>query len=142
MEAEKTRRTMPKLSQLEGASTKAIDALRTEGIESTKHLLERAASSADPRQLAHRHGIALEDVEEPAFFADLSRITDVKGKRSRFLIEAGIRTVTELRMWNPLELRQHLARAAKDSGCRPPTDAETKYWVQQARELPDVLTVD
>ena len=142
METEKKHRATPKLSQLEGASAKAVAALLAEGIESTRHLLELAASSSERRRLARKHTIPPEGIEELAFFADLSRITDIKGKRSRFLIEAGIRTVAELRTWNPLELRQHLTRVARDSGRRPPTNAETEYWVQQSRKLPDVLTVD
>jgi hypothetical protein len=142
MEPEKKRRSAPKLSELEGASAKTVSVLRAHGVETTKDLLKRAARRPERRQLARSLAIPLEDVEELASFADLSRITDIKGKRGRFLLDAGIRSVAELRTWEPADLRRHLARVAKDSGSRPATAVEARYWVQQAKRLPDVMTSD
>jgi predicted flap endonuclease-1-like 5' DNA nuclease len=142
MEPEKRRRPAPKLSLLAGASQAALGALRERGIETTAQLLKHAASAGEREQLARDCGVPQTEIDELAFFADLSRITDIKGKRGRFLLDAGIRTVDELRAWGPEELRSHLAAAAVDSGRRAPTDAETKYWVRQAKQLPDVLTSD
>ena len=142
MEPEKKRRSAPKLSELEGASAKTVDMLRDHGVETTKDLLKRAARRSERRRLARSLAIPFEDVEELASFADLSRITDIKGKRGRFLLDAGIRSVAELRTWDPEDLRRHLALVAKGSGRRPATAVEARYWVQQAKRLPDVLRSD
>lgn len=142
MALEKKRRQAPKLSLLAGVSQTALEALRARGIETTKHLLKHVASVADREQLAHDCGVSQSEIDELAFFADLSRVTDIKGKRGRFLLDGGIRTMAELRAWDPRDLLAHLTSVAADSGRRSPTHTETKYWVKQAKQLPDVLTSD
>ncbi len=142
MVPEKKRRPVPKLSLLADASQRALERLRERGIETTEQLLKHAASAGEREQLARDCDVPQTELDELVFFADLSRITDIKGKRGRFLLDAGIRTVAELRAWDPEELRSHLAAAAADSGRRAPTRTETKYWVKQAKQLPDVLLSD
>lgn len=139
MEPERKGRSAPKLSGLEGGSARAVAALRSAGIETTSDLLRHAASMSDRRELARSLGVRCEDIEELTSFADLSRITDIKGRRCRMLLDAGIRSVAGLRTWDPNDLRQHVASVARDSGCRQPTATEARYWVQQAKNLPDVL---
>ncbi len=142
MAPEKKRRSAPKLDVLADASAEALEALRARGIKTTKQLLPRVASPEDRKKLALECAVPQADIDDLAFFADLSRITDIKGARGRFLLEGGIRTIAELRGWDPQELLAHLTDVASAHGRRAPTHVETKYWVDQAKKLPDIVTID
>lgn len=141
MQGEKKSRPVPLLSGLHGASADAVTALLKRGIASTKTLLQHAATQADRTQLASASDVPLADIEELASYADLSRITDIKGKRGRLLLEAGIRSVQQLRLWDPEELHGHLTDVVEATGLlkRPPTLTESRYWIKQATELPDIV---
>jgi predicted flap endonuclease-1-like 5' DNA nuclease len=141
MQGEKKSRPGPLLSTLHGASSDAVTALAKRGIANAKSLLQRAATQADRTQLASTSGAPIEDIEELASYADLSRITDIKGKRGRLLLEAGICSVQQLRLWDPEELLSHLTDVVEATGLlqRPPTPAESRYWIKQAKELPDIV---
>jgi hypothetical protein len=141
MQGEKKSRPDPLLSSLHGASADAVTALAKHGIASTKTLLQHAATQADRTQLASASDVPLEDIEELASYADLSRITDIKGKRGRLLLEAGIRSVQQLRLWDPEELCGHLTDVVEATGLlrRPPTLTESRYWIKQAKGLPDIV---
>lgn len=141
MKPDKKRRAAPKLSVLVASSEEAIDALEERGIRTTKQLLPQVATPAQRRGLAEECKVPQKAIDELAYFSDLSRITDIKGKRGRFLLAAGIRTMSDLRTWDPKQLLEHLSKLAKTTaaGIRPPTLAETRYWVRQASDLPDVV---
>jgi hypothetical protein len=141
MKPDKKRRAAPKLSTLVASSEEAISALEARGIRTTKQLLPQVGTPAQRRGLAEECDVPQEAIDDLAYFSDLCRITDIKGKRGRFLLAADIRTVGDLRTWDPEQLLEHLTKLAKtaDVGNRPPTLAETRYWVRQASELPDVL---
>jgi len=141
MKPEKKRRAAPKLSVLVASSEDAIGALEARGIRTTKQLLPQVGTPAQRRKLAEECKVPQEALDDLAYFSDLSRITDIKGKRGRFLLVAGIRTVGDLRAWDPEQLLEHLTKLAKamDVGSRPPTLIETRYWVQQASDLPDII---
>jgi len=118
-----------------------VTALAKRDIVNAKTLLQHAATQSDRTQLASTSDVPLADIEELASYADLSRITDIKGKRGRLLMEAGIRSVQQLRLWDPNELLSHLTEVVKATGLlqRPPTLTESRYWIKQARELPDIV---
>lgn len=141
MQGEKKNRPSPLLSTLHGALLDTVTALAKRGIESAKTLLQHAATQADRTLLASISGVPIEDIEELASYADLSRITDIKGKRARLLLEAGIRSVQQLRLWDPEELLSHLTDVVEATGLlkRPPTPTESRYWIKQAKELPDIV---
>lgn len=141
MEKEKSRRATPKLATMAGGSETAVAALRDRDILTAKALIACAARSADRAILAKECGVSQQKIDDLAFFADLSRITDIKGKRARLLLDGGIRTVADLREWEPQLLQAHLAHVVGTGSIvkRPPTLIETRYWVKQAIELPDVV---
>jgi len=144
MEKEKSRRSTPKLSTLAGGSKAAVAALRDRGIINAGDLLKCTAAPGDRAKLAEACEVSQEEIDELAFFADLSRITDIKGKRARLLLDGGFRTVRDVRAWDPQQLLDHLTDVIEATGAakRPPTLIETEYWVRQANDLPDVVAAD
>lgn len=141
MEPEKKRRPAPKLGILVGASDTAVKALAHRDIKTTKQLLPLVQREEEREELARECGVPRADIDDLACFADLSRITDIKGKRGRFLIEGGILSVRQLRDWDPTDLLTHLTEVAAAVGVRPPTAVETKYWVDQAKKLPTGIEI-
>lgn len=141
MQKEKKSRPSPLLSTLHGGSSDAVTALAKRGIANTLTLLQHATTQADRRELSSTIEVPLKDIEELVSYADLSRITDIKGKRGRLLLEAGVRSMQQLRLSDPEELMRHLAAVVEATGIvrRAPTLTETRYWVKQAKELPDIV---
>lgn len=112
------------------------------GITTTEALLEAAATPKKREELAAKTGISEKLILEWANLADLFRIKGVGEEYSDLLEEAGVDTVVELAQRNPDNLYAALKEANERKRLvrRLPTLEQVKDWVQQAKQLPRVLT--
>jgi hypothetical protein len=74
-------------------------------------------------------------------FADITRISDIKGIKGRLLLEAKIDTIKKLSNFSAEKLREKLIEINEKKKIlkRPPTLVETTYWVEQANKLPEIV---
>ncbi len=79
---------------------------------------------------------------EWANHADLMRIRGIGPQWSDLLEMAGVNTVREMAMRKPAHLHAKLVEinAEKNLVRQLPTEAQVEDWVEQAKELPAILT--
>lgn len=129
------------INELKGMHEKLSQKLHGEGVYNTDQLLEAARTPQRRRQLANAVGVESSIILELANRADLSRIRGVAGVYSDLLEHAGVDTVKELAMRNPINLYGKIVEVNKE---RPltkllPTLNMIENWVVLARELPPML---
>lgn len=130
------------ISELKGMNPDLEAKLKAEGLGDSEKLLEATKAPADRKALAKKVGAETRDILELANRADLSRIKGVAGVFSDLLEQAGVDTVKELATRRPDNLHAKIkevndkAQLAK----RIPTLADVESWVNQAKELPKLLT--
>ncbi len=134
---------MGRIIDIEGIGPVYKQALKERaGITTTEALLEAAATPKKREELAAKTGISEKLILEWANLADLFRIKGVGEEYSDLLEEAGVDTVVELAQRNPENLYATLKEVNERKRLvrRLPTLEQVKDWVQQAKQLPRVLT--
>ncbi|MBC7232859.1 MAG: DUF4332 domain-containing protein [Chloroflexi bacterium] len=134
---------MGRIIDIEGIGPAYKQALKEKaGITTTEALLEAATTPKKREELAAKTGISEKLILEWANLADLFRIKGVGEEYSDLLEEAGVDTVVELAQRNPENLYAALKEANERKRLvrRLPTLEQVKDWVQQAKQLPRVLT--
>jgi predicted flap endonuclease-1-like 5' DNA nuclease len=133
---------MTSISRIEGIGSEYSARLRAAGIGSTETLLQKGASRQGRAALSERAGVSEHQMLEWVNRADLFRVRGVAEEYSDLLEAAGVDTVVELAQRNPESLHAKLAEAnqAKWLVRRLPTAAQVADWIQQAKDLPKVLT--
>lgn len=133
---------MAKLETIEGIGSKYRDMLREAGIGSVEALLEKGATAAGRRELHETTGIGTEFILNWVNRADLMRIRGVGEEYSDLLEVAGVDTVVELSQRNPENLYRRIIELNEEKQLvrRPPSQSMVESWVQQAKELPRVMS--
>jgi len=133
---------MAKIEAIEGIGEVYAAKLKEIGIKTTEQFLERAATRKDRKELAETLGISEKLILKWANRADLFRIKGIGEEYSDLLEAAGVDTVPELAQRNPENLYQKLleVNAEKKLVRRPPSLKQVANWVEQAKELPRVLS--
>ncbi len=133
---------MASISAIEGIGETYGAKLKALGISTTEALLERAATPKGRRDLAEALGVSEKLVLKWANRADLFRVKGVGEEFSDLLEAAGVDTVPELAQRVPENLHKKLleVNASKKLVRRPPSLSEVTDWVEQAKQLPRVLT--
>ncbi len=133
---------MASISAIEGIGETYGAKLKALGITTTEALLERAATPKGRRDLAEALGVSEKLVLKWANRADLFRIKGIGEEFSDLLEAAGVDTVPELAQRVPENLHKKLleVNASKKLVRRPPSLSEVADWVEQAKQLPRVLT--
>ncbi|MGC8786620.1 MAG: DUF4332 domain-containing protein [Anaerolineae bacterium] len=134
---------MGRIIDIEGIGPVYKQALKEKaGITTTEALLEAAATPKKREELAAKTGISEKLILEWANLADLFRIKGIGEEYSDLLEEAGVDTVVELAQRNPENLYAALKEVNERKRLvrRLPTLEQVKDWVQQAKQLPRVLT--
>ncbi len=133
---------MAKIEKIEGIGPAYGEKLRGVGITTVEALLEAAASPKGRQELAEKTEITEKLILEWANLADLFRIKGVSEEYSDLLEEAGVDTVVELARRNPENLYNALKEINDEKKLvrALPGPNQVKSWVEQAKELPRVMT--
>ena len=130
------------IGKLKGMNADLEAKLKAEGLGDSEKLLAAAKKPADRKALAKKVGVDDRDILELANRADLSRVKGVAGVFSDLLEQAGVDTVKELAKRRPDNLHAKIAEVndAARLAKRIPTAKEVESWVNQAKDLPKLLT--
>ncbi|MEJ8473879.1 DUF4332 domain-containing protein [Roseibium algae] len=130
------------ISEIEGIGPVYSEKLGAVGIKTTEAYLERAKDPKGRKALAEETGIESGHILKWANMADLMRISGVGEEYSELLEAAGVDTVKELKHRKPENLAAKMAEVneAKKLVRQVPGEAQVIKWVDQAKELPAVMS--
>jgi predicted flap endonuclease-1-like 5' DNA nuclease len=133
---------MTKLATIEGIGPTYAQQLREAGIGSVEALLEAGATSQGRQEIHEATDIGDEFILDWVNRADLMRVKGVGEEYSDLLERAGVDTVVELAQRNAGNLHRKLleVNAEEELVRRPPSQTMVERWVQQAKELPRVVS--
>ncbi|MEM7208017.1 MAG: DUF4332 domain-containing protein [Pseudomonadota bacterium] len=116
--------------------------LREAGCSSAAKLLAAGATRKGREQLAKSTGISGSIILRCVNMADLFRITGVASQFAELLEAAGVDTVKELKNRNAANLTAKMkeVNSAKKLTRAVPSEKMVSDWIQQASQLPPVVT--
>jgi predicted flap endonuclease-1-like 5' DNA nuclease len=131
-----------RVKDLKGMTEELIAALTARGIRTSDQMLEATRQPKQRKELAILSGTDPRALLELANRADLARVKGVGGVYSDLLEKAGVDTVKELATRRPDNLYTRIleTNSREQLTRQPPTAALVESWVEQARELPKLLT--
>jgi len=129
------------LQKIQGVAFEHVARLKSLGIINVKQMIEAGRTKTQRQELSKKTGIPLKCVLDLVKFADITRISDIKGVKGRLLFEAKVDTIKKLSKFSAEELRKKLIKVNEKKKVlkRPPTLVETTYWVEQANKLPEIV---
>jgi predicted RecB family nuclease len=125
------------ISEIEGMPAFAASKLKAAGIRTTNKLLEAAKTSKGRKALAAKTGITEQQLLEWANFSDYMRIPGMGKAKVGLVRAAGVTTVRELALRNPIRL----AESMKEANTRRklvrvlPSQKSVEQLIAQARKL-------
>ena len=133
---------MANLINVEGIGESYARQLADAGLTTTQALLEAGATPQGRSEIAEKTGIREDLILRWVNEADLFRIKGVGEEYADLLEAAGVDTVPELAQRNPTNLHGTLVEVNDEKQLvrRPPSASDVASWVQQAKELPRVIT--
>lgn len=131
-----------KIIDIEGIGDVYAEKMTAAGIITVEQLLEKCAAPAGRKALAEETGITEKLILKWTNHADLFRINGVGPQFAELLEAAGVDTVKELRHRVPANLAAKLeeVNAEKKLVRRVPSEVEVAKMVDQAKELPPMMT--
>ena len=130
------------ISELEGMTAFSASKLKSLGIRTTDALLEAARTVKGRKALATRTGISERQLLEWANVSDYMRIPGMGMAKIGLVRAAGVTTVRELALRNPVRLAQNM----KDVNTRRklvrvlPSEKSVEQLIAQARKLQPKIT--
>ena len=133
---------MAKLSSIEGIGEVYALKLKEAGVGSVEKLLEVGATAKGRKELAQKTGLSEAQILNWVNRADLTRIKGVNTQYADLLEAAGVDSVPELAQRNPENLYKKLVETneTKKLVRKLPTPSQVEKWVNQAKELPRIVT--
>lgn len=133
---------MPNIITIEGIGEVYAGKLREAGLKSTEALLEAGNTPQGRKEVAERTGLTGKQILEWVNRADLYRIKGVAEEYSDLLEVAGVDTVPELAQRNPENLFEKLKAVNEEKKAvrRLPTQRQVADWVEQAKNLPRIVS--
>ncbi|MCB9435203.1 MAG: DUF4332 domain-containing protein [Ardenticatenaceae bacterium] len=133
---------MTALTAIEGIGDVYMGKLKEAGIDSLESLLEKCTTPAGRTALADSSGISGKLILKWANRADLARVKGIGTQYADLLEVAGVDTVPALARRVPENLLKAMADAndQRKTVNRLPTIGQVEDWVNQAKDLPRVLT--
>jgi predicted flap endonuclease-1-like 5' DNA nuclease len=133
---------MANLTEIEGIGEIYAQKLWEAGIQTTEALLEQGASPGGRKKIAEKTGISGKLIMKWVNRADLFRIQGIGEEYADLLEFAGVDTVPELAQRNPENLYQKLATINQEKKLvrRLPAQDDVSNWIEQAKQLPRVIT--
>ncbi|MCM1066651.1 MAG: DUF4332 domain-containing protein [Muribaculaceae bacterium] len=131
-----------KVIDIEGVGEAYARKLEEAGVSTTDQLLERSATPKGREALAQETGLSSKLILRWANHADLFRIKGVAGQFAELLEAAGVDTVKEFRHRVAANLQPKLVEINETRHLcgRIPSVAEVERMIEQAKELPPVLS--
>ena len=125
------------LSEIEGLSAYSASKLKSLGIRTTESLLEAARTVKGRKTLAAKTGISEQQLLEWANVSDYMRIPGMGKAKVGLVRAAGVATVRELAMRNPMRLAQNMKEVnTKRKLVRVlPSERSVQQIVEHARKL-------
>lgn len=133
---------MTTVFEIEGIGEVYAGKLKEVGIVTLEALLEKGGTPQGRAELAEKTGISATLLLRWINRADLFRVKGIGEEYADLLEIAGVDTVPELAQRNPDNLFQKLAAVNEEKKRvrRLPTLEQVRQWVEQAKELPRVVT--
>jgi len=133
---------MAKLTKVEGIGQAYGQDLQEAGIATTDALLEKGASPQGRREIAEKTGISEKLILRWVNHVDLFRVRGVGEEYADLLEAAGVDTVPELAQRNPENLYHKLVAVNQEKKLvrKLPSQAQVSSWIEQARQLPRIIT--
>lgn len=133
---------MTSVIEIEGVGPVNAQKLEEINIKTVEALLERGASPQGRREIEEQTGISHSQVLRWINHADLWRIKGVAGQYAELLEAAGVDTVPELARRNPENLYHKLGEINREKRLvrRTPSLNRVSDWIEQAKELPWIVT--
>lgn len=133
---------MTKLSEIEGIGAVYAEKLEAAGVSTTEELLKVGSTPKGRKSLTDETGISSKLILKWVNRADLFRINGIGEEYADLLEVAGVDTIPELAQRNPANLYQTLVEVNEEKELvrRVPGENQVKEWVEQAKELPRVIT--
>ncbi|TYC65265.1 DUF4332 domain-containing protein [Stappia sp. BW2] len=130
------------IDEIEGIGPAYAAKLGEAGIKTTEAYLERAKDPKGRKALEEATGIEGKRILKWANMADLMRISGVGEEYSELLEAAGVDTVKELKHRNAANLAEKMQEVneAKKLVRQVPSESQVTKWVEQAKELPPMMT--
>ena len=131
-----------KIIDIEGIGEAYAPKLMAEGIDTVEQLLDRCAAPAGRKELAEKTGISEKLILKWTNHADLFRINGIGPQFAELLEAAGVDTVKELRHRVAANLAAKVAEVNEEKHLcgRVPAEVEIQKMIDQAKELPGVVT--
>jgi predicted flap endonuclease-1-like 5' DNA nuclease len=133
---------MTNLTEVEGIGDVYAQKLSDAGISTTEALLEKGASPQGRKEIVEQTGISKKLVLGWVNRVDLFRIKGVGEEYADLLEVAGVDTVPELAQRNSENLYKKMVEVNQEKKLvrKVPAQTQVKSWVEQAKELPRVIT--
>ena len=133
---------MASLKDIEGVGPVYAERLRGAGIGTTDALLKQGATPRGRKEMADKTGISHSLILEWVNHVDLFRVRGVQEEYADLLEEGGVDTVPELAQRNAEKLYQRLVEVNREKRLvrRLPARGDVANWIEQARQLPRVIT--
>lgn len=131
-----------KIMEVQGIGPVYAEKLIAAGIEDTDQLLEKGATAKGRKELEEATGITTKLILTWVNHADLYRIKGVGPQFAELLEAAGVDTVKELAHRNAANLAAKMLEVneAEHRTKRVPVESEIQAMIDQAKELPGVVT--
>ncbi len=131
-----------KVIDVEGIGEVYAQKLADAGITTTHALLQQCATRKGREDLAEKTGISAKLILQWANHADMMRIQGIGPQWSDLLEMVGVNTVREMALRNPANLHQSMVdvNAEKKLVRQLPTPTQVEDWIEQAKELPRILS--
>lgn len=133
---------MAKLSEIEGIGEAYSTKLEDAGITSLENLLTTCCEKKGRKDLAEKSGVSEKLILGWVNRADLARVKGISTQYADLLKVAGVDTVPELAQRNAENLQTKMAEINEEKNLvrKIPTTSQVEDWVNQAKELPRVIT--
>lgn len=133
---------MPNLTYIEGIGETFARKLQEAGITTTETLLEQGATSQGRRMIAEKSGITETLILKWVNHADLYRIRGIGSEYADLLEASGVDTVPELAQRIPGNLYERMLEINQEKNLvrQPPSQSAVSDWIEQAKQMPRVIS--
>jgi len=133
---------MTALIDIEGIGEVYAQKLKEAGISTIEALLEQGATRQGRKEIAEKTDISDKLILRWVNHADLFRIKGVGEEYADLLEAAGVDTVPELAQRNPENLYKKMGETNQEKKLvrHLPAQSQVADWIEQAKQLPRVLS--
>jgi predicted flap endonuclease-1-like 5' DNA nuclease len=133
---------MTKLTDIEGIGPTYSSKLYEQGINTVEELLNNCCKKSGRDIIAEKTGLSGTLIMGWVNRADLSRVSGVSTQYADLLECSGVDSLPELAQRNPANLHVKMSEinASRQLVKKLPSEKQVGEWVQQAGELPRIVT--